>query len=60
MLISDTGRKEYVISVKGLHKYFGNTHVLRGIDFDVHPGELISIIGRSGWKNNFFKMYELS
>ena len=39
---------DYIINVKGLHKYFRNNHVLKGIDFQVQPGELISIIGRSG------------
>lgn len=37
-----------IVHVLGLHKYFRNTHVLKGIDFKVKPGELISIIGRSG------------
>ena len=48
MLVSNSSSQEYVISVKGLHKYFGETHVLKGIDFDVNAGELISIIGKSG------------
>ena len=39
---------DYIISVKELHKYFRQNHVLKGIDFQVQPGELISIIGRSG------------
>jgi polar amino acid transport system ATP-binding protein len=40
--------KESIISVKGLHKHFNGSHILKGIDFVVKPGELISIIGRSG------------
>ena len=39
---------DYIINVKGLHKYFHSNHVLKGIDLQVKPGELISIIGRSG------------
>jgi len=37
-----------IISVKGLHKYFRKTHVLKGINLKVKNGQLISIIGRSG------------
>ncbi len=39
---------DYIISVKNLHKYYYDTHILKGIDFWVKPGELIAIIGRSG------------
>ncbi len=39
---------DYLISVRGLHKYHSGIHVLKGIDFDVRAGEFISIIGRSG------------
>lgn len=39
---------DYIIDAKGLHKYFRGHHILKGIDFQVKPGELISVIGRSG------------
>jgi len=39
---------DLIISVKGLHKRFNGNPILKGIDFAVKPGELISIIGRSG------------
>lgn len=39
---------EKIIEVNNLHKYYGKEHVLKGIDFDVEPGKLVSIIGRSG------------
>lgn len=39
---------EPLIQIRNLHKYFGNNHILRGIDLDVEKGQLISIIGRSG------------
>jgi len=42
------GKSENIISVKGLHKYFNGNHILKGIDFEVKRGEMISIIGRSG------------
>ncbi len=37
-----------VIRIRGLHKYFGDLHVLRGIDLDVNKGEVLTIIGPSG------------
>ncbi len=37
-----------VIRIRGLHKYFGDLHVLRGIDLDVDKGEVLTIIGPSG------------
>ncbi len=40
--------ENYIVQIKNLHKYFGDTHILRGIDLDVKKGQLISIIGRSG------------
>jgi ABC-type polar amino acid transport system ATPase subunit len=37
-----------VVKVKDLHKYFGDLHVLRGIDLEVEKGEVVVIIGPSG------------
>jgi polar amino acid transport system ATP-binding protein len=37
-----------MVRVRGLQKWFGGTHVLKGIDFDVRAGERICIIGPSG------------
>ena len=34
-----------ILEIKGLHKRFGDHHVLRGIDFSVAAGERIAIIG---------------
>jgi ABC-type polar amino acid transport system ATPase subunit len=43
---SDRGNR--VIAIRGLRKSFGDHHVLQGVDLDVHTGEVISVIGRSG------------
>ena len=40
--------EEKVISIKGLNKSFGENHVLRGIDLDVHRRENVVVLGRSG------------
>ncbi|WP_417820329.1 amino acid ABC transporter ATP-binding protein [Terasakiella sp.] len=37
-----------MIEIKGLHKYFGDLHVLKGIDLNVAKGEVLSVIGSSG------------
>ncbi len=36
------------ISVQELHKYFGEHHVLRGLSFDLAPGEKAGIVGPNG------------
>ncbi|WP_342609722.1 amino acid ABC transporter ATP-binding protein [Vibrio tritonius] len=37
-----------VVSVEKVHKYYGENHVLKGIDLKIGQGEVVSIIGRSG------------
>ncbi|MEU9256490.1 amino acid ABC transporter ATP-binding protein [Streptomyces sp. NPDC048270] len=36
------------IEIRGLHKSFGDNHVLRGIDLDIARGEVVCVIGPSG------------
>jgi polar amino acid transport system ATP-binding protein len=37
-----------MVSAEGVHKFFGRLHVLRGIDLEVQPGEVMCVIGPSG------------
>ncbi|MBQ9515634.1 MAG: amino acid ABC transporter ATP-binding protein [Ruminococcus sp.] len=37
-----------ILEVKNIHKRFGRTEVLKGIDFTLEQGEVLSIIGSSG------------
>jgi ABC-type polar amino acid transport system ATPase subunit len=39
---------ELIVEARGIEKYFGDHHVLRGIDLDVRRREAVMIIGRSG------------
>ncbi|MDW8155581.1 MAG: amino acid ABC transporter ATP-binding protein [Armatimonadota bacterium] len=37
-----------IILLEGVHKWFGRLHVLRGIDLEVWPGEVVVVCGPSG------------
>ncbi len=37
-----------MIKVEQLHKYFGDLHVLKGVDLEVAPQEVVVMIGASG------------
>jgi branched-chain amino acid transport system ATP-binding protein len=37
-----------LLSVRGLEAWYGESHVLHGIDFDVAPGEVVTLLGRNG------------
>src|SRR5690606_17038440 len=36
------------LSVSNLHDFYGESHILHGIDLEVHQGELITLLGRNG------------
>src|SRR5690606_23615323 len=37
-----------LLSVKGLEAWYGESHVLHGINFDVRFGEVVTLLGRNG------------
>ena len=37
-----------MLSVRGLHAWYGESHVLHGVDFDVRSGEVVTLLGRNG------------
>jgi len=39
---------EQAIEVKGLHKSYGDVNAVRGIDFEVAPGEVFGLLGPNG------------
>jgi phospholipid/cholesterol/gamma-HCH transport system ATP-binding protein len=40
--------EEKVVEIKGLKKSFGDLHVLQGVDLDLHKGENLVVLGKSG------------
>ncbi|MFH1059169.1 MAG: ABC transporter ATP-binding protein [Pseudomonadota bacterium] len=37
-----------ILEVKGLHSYYGKSHVLQGVDLALEPGRLVCLLGRNG------------
>ena len=37
-----------VLAVRNLEAWYGESHILHGIDFDVRPGEVVTLLGRNG------------
>ena len=39
---------EAMLEVRDLHAYYGKSHVLRGVNMEIMPGEVIALLGRNG------------
>ena len=37
-----------MLTLKDVHAYYGKSHVLHGVTFDVHAGEIVALLGRNG------------
>ena len=37
-----------LLSVKDLQAWYGESHILHGVNFDVHQGEVVTLLGRNG------------
>ncbi|MDN3310483.1 amino acid ABC transporter ATP-binding protein [Microbacterium oryzae] len=48
--MTDSSQPEahFGVTIQGLHKAFGSNEVLKGIDLEVRPGEVVCLIGPSG------------
>jgi branched-chain amino acid transport system ATP-binding protein len=41
-------RADFALEARGLNTYYGQSHVLRNVDFHVQPKESVSLLGRNG------------
>jgi branched-chain amino acid transport system ATP-binding protein len=46
--MSDRTAATPLLSVSDLHAWYGESHVLHGMGFDVHAGEVVTLLGRNG------------
>jgi branched-chain amino acid transport system ATP-binding protein len=37
-----------IIDARGVHTFYGASHILHGVDFSVRPGEAVGLLGRNG------------
>ncbi|MEY3216955.1 MAG: High-affinity branched-chain amino acid transport ATP-binding protein LivF [Pseudomonadota bacterium] len=37
-----------MLKIENLHAYYGKSHVLHGVNFEVAPGEIVALLGRNG------------
>jgi branched-chain amino acid transport system ATP-binding protein len=40
--------REPLLKVEKLQAWYGNSHILQGVSFEVHEGEIVTIMGRNG------------
>ena len=39
---------EFLLRARGLHSYYGESHILHGVDFSIRKGEAVGLMGRNG------------
>ncbi|MCS6891496.1 MAG: ATP-binding cassette domain-containing protein, partial [Rhodovarius sp.] len=39
---------EAMLTVRGLEAWYGESHVLHGVDLEVREGEVVTLLGRNG------------
>ena len=37
-----------LLEVRSLHAWYGESHILHGVEFEVRPGEVVTLLGRNG------------
>ena len=46
--MSGKQQSELLLEVSDIHVYYGAIHAIKGISFDVRPGEIVALIGANG------------
>ena len=47
-LIADGVKQDEKLRIRDLHAFYGESHILHGIDLQVNKGELVTLLGRNG------------
>jgi len=45
---SQDSNSEVLLAVRNLHAWYGESHVLHGVEFEVRAGEVVTLLGRNG------------
>jgi branched-chain amino acid transport system ATP-binding protein len=46
--VRESSVSEALLEVKGLNAWYGESHILHGMDFEVRHGEVVTLLGRNG------------
>ena len=46
--LRDSGATAVGVKLEGINLSFGKTHVLKGVDLEIEPGEFFAFLGPSG------------
>ena len=44
----EAAKPAFLLSVRDLNAWYGESHILHGVAFDVAPGEVVTLLGRNG------------
>lgn len=44
----DYDSEEPILRMENIHKWYGSVHALKGVDFNVYPGEAVGLVGDNG------------
>ena len=48
MAVNQNNNSQPALEIKGLQAWYGESHVLHGVDMTVQPGEVVTLLGRNG------------
>ena len=46
--MAEESSRQILLEARGVHSYYGASHILHGVDFRVHAGETVGLMGRNG------------
>ncbi len=46
--MADAAPYKALLVARGLNAWYGESHILHGVDFEVHGGEVVTLLGRNG------------